>query len=348
MIDEVATSVGGDPARQFVEIRMLSNGQNGVAGTVVGAFDAAGGYRDVLIVPADVPRAGAGLRWLIATAALQSAYGAAPDFIVPPGILPVEDGMICWGAPGTTPPDPASWDHRDPTQYTDCVAYGRFCGDSPSGPPVRAAPVDHAIARTGARRFTDADFACSPTLTPQGDGGVEVTIAGTACADVGPAVCGRPLRGGGSPRTDCLASWVVPGRSRRQPVIHCRDGDACDRGTGPGCFVRVQVCFGAAVARRCTPAPVTAVALLEKPRTQLDRGNADQIVRAIAALGGQVDAAAVAFTPPLAVPACTSPFGLLVPTENGAAHERPGARTFTLATDAGRHDRDRIRIVCSP
>lgn len=65
VIDEVMTSYGGDPSKQFVEIRMLSGGQTVVGGSVLAAFDTSGSYTgDVLTVPTNISIGGAGVRWI--------------------------------------------------------------------------------------------------------------------------------------------------------------------------------------------------------------------------------------------------------------------------------------------
>jgi hypothetical protein len=351
VIDEVATSVDGDAGQQFVEIRMLATGQTAVAGSVLAAFDADGGHLgDVLVVPSDLTNAGAGLRWLMATAAFQEAHRFAADFTFPPGLLPVADGMVCWGAPGVTPPDPATWDHRDPSRYVDCVAYGRFCGVASAGPPVAATPADHALARTGALRFTNRDFACTSTLTPRTNTGSELVLEGAPCEPVATFLCGQPLAGGPPARTDCLGTWVVKGARRTRPVVRCRDGDpTCDLGTGAGCFVRAQLCFGLGTgAGRCSPAPVTSVSLSGPMRDELDRGNATKVMEALEAVGGEATEGTVTFDPPLATGTCTPPFNLLVPSPGRAQAGGRGARRFVAVTRADRVDRDRLRIVCAP
>jgi len=350
VIDEVATSVDGDTSQQFVEIRMLATAQTAATNSVLAAFDAGGAYLgDVLVVPADVPRARAGLRWIMATQAFQDAHAFAADFTLPVARIPVDDGMVCWGAPGTVPPDPASWDHADPTQYVDCVAYGHFCGSSPGGAPVAATPADHSLVREGTTRFTNADFACSSTLTPRNNAGAEAVLAGAPCAAPGGFVCGRPLRGGSPAATDCLGVWVVAGARGPGPVVRCKDGDpSCDRGTGAGCFVRAQLCFGLGRdlfpgAASCVARPVTRLALRGG-----SRGNATEVVDALAALGGAVAGRIVTFDPPLVPGTCTTPFDLFVAVARRGGRLRRGVETFRSVTRGGGADRDTLRLVCVP
>jgi hypothetical protein len=353
VIDEVATSIGGDERQQFVEIRVLAAGQTRVRNSVLAAFDGDGRYLgDVLVVPNDLPTSSAGQRWLMATAVFQQRRNLQADFTIPSGVLSVQNGMICWGAPGASPPDPATWDHSDPTQYVDCVAYGGFCGTSPAGLPVTAAPADHSLARTGTSSFSNQDFACTSTLTPQNDAGVEHLIAGMPCGPAPAVACGRALAGGAPLRDDCIGEWLVLGAKSARPVVVCHDGDpTCDTGGGRGCLVRAELCFAdvsnALYAGRCRPPSfIDKFTLTGRERDDTDRSNDAVIAGATAAIGGHSTARDVAFTTPLAAMTCTPPFTLSVPLRHGA---RRGQRTFRSVTRAGvRVDRDRVRIVCTP
>jgi hypothetical protein len=353
VIDEVATSIGGDVRQQFVEIRMLAAGQTRVRNSVLAAFDGNGRYLgDVLVVPSDLPTGGAGHRWLMATAVFQQRRNLQADFTIPAGVLPVENGMICWGAPGATVPDPALWDHTDPSQYVDCVAYGGFCGTSPAGLPVTATPADHSLARVGTSSFSNQDFACAPTLTPQNDAGVEHAISGMPCGPVPAVACGRAIAGGAPLRDDCLGEWLVLGAPSSRPLVVCRDGDpSCDTGGGRGCLVRAELCFAdasnALYTGHCRPPSfVDEFKLTGRVRDDTDRSNGASIAGATAAIGGLTTERDVTFTAPLATMTCTPPFSLSVPLRHGA---RRGGRTFRSVTRAGgRVDRDRVRIVCVP
>ena len=355
VINEVATSVGGDPGQQFVEIAMVTAGQTQVAGTVLAAFDAQGVYiADVLVVPQDV--SGAATRWLMATARLQQQRGITADFTIPPGRLPVDDGMICWGAPGDVAPvHPASWDHGDFTRYVDCVAYGRFCGTAPGGAPVPATPAEHSLVRvaTGAGAFTDQAFRCSSTLTPVSGANPEgVQIAGAPCVAVSPGRCGTLLPGGPPLRTDCYGEWLVFGAAGTAPVVTCPPGaTSCHAGQTRDCVMRAQFCFDDAAASRyrgrCAAASLTRFALRGKERDDVDIDNARSVLDAVTRLGAAtasrtVDVSSVGgFT-------CTAPFDLSVPLKrkNGV---RAGVRTLRAVTTT-RHarDSDRLRLVCAP
>lgn len=168
VIDEVMTSYGGDSSVQFVEIKMLSGSQNFVRNTVLGAFSSTGAYvGDVLVVPSDVPNSGSNVRWLMATSQFQAATGLAPDFIMPAG-LPTAGGMVCWGAPGVSAPDPGTWSHSNPENYTDCLAYGTYSGPTNShiGAPTSLDAIGHSLQRTQDTNNNSNDFVCGDPATP--------------------------------------------------------------------------------------------------------------------------------------------------------------------------------------
>lgn len=356
VIDEVVTAVGGDTTRQYVEIRMLGPSENFVSlGTVLGAFDATGAYAGDLVVPSTNVGGGTNRRWLAATAAFASGSGLAADFTFAAGVLPVESGMVCFG--------PLSM-RTNPANAFDCVSYGAYCGVSPPGTPVGFTPENHALQRTGDAMDANAAFSCTPSLTPQNNANASAPATGDACAP-GPT-CGAPVTtttlapggtttttlplvaGGGPAATDCFGAWRVLG-AVRTPTVRCtRRNAACDRGTGPECVFRAQLCFGDAAAAstrtRCRPGGVTRFALRRVSSNAVDRANAESVLAAVAALGGTRAGDAVSFPAPLASPACTAGFHLTVPPRG----RRPGMRTLRARTAAGRTDADTLKLVCVP
>ena len=186
-INEVMTSYGGDSTVQFVEIEMLGAGQNLVTNTVLGRFDASGGYLgDVLIVPGNVT-SGAHT-WLMATSQFQANH-FAPDFIIPAS-LPTGGGMVCWGAPGLSVPPPGSWDHANPNNYVDCVAYGTYSGPGNihigTGAAQYPAPSNadgHSLQRIAHTNLNATDFQCASIASPKRDNGFAAGLAATTpCA----------------------------------------------------------------------------------------------------------------------------------------------------------------------
>jgi hypothetical protein len=194
VIDEVMTSYGGDAGVQFVEIRMLAASQNFVMNSVLGAFDASGSYiGDVLIVPGNV-LSGTNRRWIMATAAFQTASGLTPDFIIPAG-LPAGGGMVCWGAPGISAPPPGSWDHTNPNSYVDCVAYGTYSGppNAHVGTPTPLDADGHSLVRTTDTNNNANDFDCGDPATPQNNAGDTASLAATTACETATTTTSTPV-----------------------------------------------------------------------------------------------------------------------------------------------------------
>ncbi|MEO6025600.1 MAG: hypothetical protein ABIR79_01885 [Candidatus Binatia bacterium] len=163
-ISEIGAGFGGNADVQFVELRLDFAGQSHVADTRLTAFDAAGNATELLITPTDVANGTAGANILYATQAFTTLTTIAPDFLIPAGII-TPTGMICWGAPGASAPDPSTWDLEKPNNYVDCVAYGGFTSATrnASGTPTTLPPgtATQTLARTkntGANGSNDGDF----------------------------------------------------------------------------------------------------------------------------------------------------------------------------------------------
>lgn len=194
VIEEVMTSYGGDSQVQFVEIRMLASSQNFVEDSVLASFDGGGNYvGDVLIVPSNVPNSGVDVRWIMATSALQTVSGLAPDFIMPAG-LPTGGGMVCWGAPGVLPPPPGSWDHTDPENYVDCLAYGTYSGptNSHTGTPTSLNADGHSLRRISETDNNATDFVCADIANPANNAGLSINLASTTPCAPPPTCNGMP------------------------------------------------------------------------------------------------------------------------------------------------------------
>jgi len=187
-IDEVLASLDGDASQQFIEVKMLFGAQNRVSNAVIAAFDANGVYvEDILVIPTDVANGTNGARWIAATSAFQSAHAFTADFTMPAGI-PLGGGMVCWGAPvqGFLPPmDPTTWDHTDPNNYVDCLAYGTYSGPTNHliGTPTTLVAEGHSLARQSETDDNAADFACADVATPTNNSGQSVNVPASApCA----------------------------------------------------------------------------------------------------------------------------------------------------------------------
>lgn len=192
VIDEVLASIDDDPEQQFIEVKMLFAAQNLTKNAVLAAFDENGAYvEDILVIPDNVPTGVNGARWIAATSAFQTAHGFTADFTMPARI-PLGGGMVCWGAPGIAAPDPASWDHTDPDNYVDCLAYGTYDGPTPDhvGTPTALLPEGHSLVRRSETDDNAADFVCAATATPTNNAGVTVEVAASTACEAGPRASG--------------------------------------------------------------------------------------------------------------------------------------------------------------
>ncbi|MCH7698666.1 MAG: hypothetical protein IH865_06990 [Chloroflexi bacterium] len=234
-ISEVMSGFDGDPNVQFVEIDQLAGGQYLVANTRLTAFNPDGTLAGVLIdpVPSNVGLTGG--KWLMGTLAFETASGINADFTFSAGILPAA-GMVCWGAPGTIPPAPNSWDASDPNNYVDCVSYGgaAFTGTNPMSPdPAGSGAGDGTLSLTRSTSSTgkitnpwrnsddDIDFKLA-VPSPTNDAGEEgslgaspPTTPSTIPPMTPPPVGGISLDGGlqglSDTSTTSLAVWLVGG-----------------------------------------------------------------------------------------------------------------------------------------
>jgi len=369
VIDQVGTSIGGDTDQQFVEIRQLFASQSSVSDTVLGAFDATGAYvGDLLIIGSNLNamNSHSGSHWIMATQKLQDMQGFQADFTIPTGKhLPVDSGMVCWGSPpsGFFPTPSGSWNHMDPTQYVDCVAYGAYTGsNSPSGSPVPFSPADHSIARMSQTdKDKDGEFGCSSPIvltnnqSPPGMVSITAAVCPAAPTTTTSTTLPPTVSGGGSPKTDCYGEWGVTGATGTKPTVKCKHGAAtCDDGGAgtSGCSVPMRLCFDDAAAPqykgKCTASPVTAFALNGKQKNATDQQNAQNILNAVGGLAGTIAGNKVTFASPITTKQCSGPFDLVVPLVKKGAKTKPGSRTFKTAITAGKVDKDTLKIICTP
>jgi len=196
VIDEVMTSYAGDANVQFVEVRMLVGLQNFVGDAVFAAFDTNADFiGDLLIVPADVANAGAGVRWIVGTTQFEAASGLTADFNFPAGILPTAGGMVCYGGGGGIAPATPVWDRTDFANYVDCVAYGTFAGTTNAvltgliGDSTPLDPDGHSVERISETDDNATDFACADPATPENNAGASVSMAATTACPAPPTGC---------------------------------------------------------------------------------------------------------------------------------------------------------------
>ncbi len=225
-ISEVMSGFDGDADVQFVEIDQLAGGQYLVANTRLTAFSPNGTLAGVLLdpVPSNVGLTGG--KWLMGTLAFETASGINADFTFSAGILPAA-GMVCWGAPGTIPPDPNTWDASDPNNYVDCVSYGgaAFTGTNPMSPnPASSGAGDGTLSLTRSTSSTgkitnpwrnsddSTDFKLAVPSPTNDAGEVGSLIAGPSTpAPVGGISLDGGLQGLSDTSTTSLAAWLVGG-----------------------------------------------------------------------------------------------------------------------------------------
>jgi hypothetical protein len=290
VIDEVMAGFGGDQSVQYVEIRMQSAGQGNIGDGYLGFFNCSQPTPTFIGIQiptgTNLPNAGAGTRWLAATADFAALpTGVTPDVILPshPGILEggrATCGMVCWGKP-TGAPNQAS-------QYDDCVAYGGYSFQSgvaanPSfaGMPTSLMPNDGSMSLTRMSYTPDnaTDFALRPpsptnnagqvglggstTTTTTPGGGTTTTLpagATTTTTLPGGAPARNLVRGGGPVKSDCYVELDVQGATdiKGNKTVTCTDGDPCDAdGTSGTCTFKVALCPNQVFSGCTTHPPVT-------------------------------------------------------------------------------------------
>jgi hypothetical protein len=95
-VSKILAGYNGDASIQAVELKMLANGENLVAGISVRAYDGAGNLLVTLgTFSANLPTAQAlaGRRILCATSSFAATFGITPDLVITPGI-PAISGQV--------------------------------------------------------------------------------------------------------------------------------------------------------------------------------------------------------------------------------------------------------------
>jgi hypothetical protein len=172
-ISEVMFGANGDPNVQYVEINMLTIGQNVVGHTRLSAWNADGSFFGVLLeVPSNVGKSNTDVKWIMATPGFEAAAGITPDFTFAPASLQAT-GMVCWGAPGVSAQNPPTWDASNPANYVDCIPYGGYAAGNirfPTASPFGLGDGTQSLTRTSSTNNTSVDMvlACP---TPQANNG---------------------------------------------------------------------------------------------------------------------------------------------------------------------------------
>jgi hypothetical protein len=172
-ISEAMFGVNGDPNVQYVEINMLTIAQGQVGHTRLSAWNADGSFFGVLLeVPSGVTNSNTNVKWIMATPGFAAASGITPDFTFAPATLP-STGMICWGAPGVSAPNPPTRTASDPLNYVDCIPYGGYAAGNvrfASATPFGLGNGTQSLTRVSSTNDTsvDMDLECP---TPQANSG---------------------------------------------------------------------------------------------------------------------------------------------------------------------------------
>ena len=209
VIDEVMTSYDGDPNVQFVEIEMLFVFQTQVSKTACSASS-------TRPAPSSTKRSSYPPTSTTTARAITGSWGRRPSrrprasrwtSSSRPACFR-QSGMVCWGAPGTLPPaDPNSWDHTDPANYVDCVAYGSYTGPTNVhiGTATPISPDGHSLQRISETDDNATDFACGDPANPTNNSEQSGSLAATIpCPEPGQLllllVGGGVLRAAGAAR----------------------------------------------------------------------------------------------------------------------------------------------------
>jgi hypothetical protein len=110
--------------------------------------------------------------------------------------------MVCWGAPipavglPLPPSDPSSWDHTNPNNYVDCVAYGSYTGPTDPatnkfiGTPTPFSPDGHSLQRVAETDDNANDFVCGDPADPTNIAAETASlVATTPCPEPAAPLC---------------------------------------------------------------------------------------------------------------------------------------------------------------
>jgi hypothetical protein len=189
-LQEVLGSWRGDETKQVVELIMVADFQNILAGRAMLVFqDATGSTEKTFLFDKNVAIGVAGATVLVATAGLSTLAQLVPDLVLPDDLLTASGGRICYRAA----------DALGEFSTIDCLAYGNFSGSNGTyGAPVRAAPTNRSLDRvryTGTNR-TDWQGVLMPTpRRNDGTGRILTTQCGNETIDPGEKCDGSNLGG---------------------------------------------------------------------------------------------------------------------------------------------------------
>jgi hypothetical protein len=255
-ISEIMTAYNFTGSVQFVEIRMLAGGQGEVAGTKLAVFGQDGGFFTIaLTVPSDV-NSGSDRRWLMARPGLEALTGLQPDFEFTQ-VLPIENGMVCWGQPGAA--------EDDPDAYVDCVSYGTFYRGPPNthtAAPSPIPPYGFSLQRVGDTNDSSADFVCGDPANPENNDSESVDMVATGiCPGAtstttttlgSEAACGDGNTDGSVTATDALLALSTAVQTASCPLCLC-DVDLSSGVTATDALRMLNAAVGVPLTLECPP-----------------------------------------------------------------------------------------------
>jgi hypothetical protein len=198
-LDEIVGSWQADDEVQYVELRMLAAGQNGIANIGALVFDdatASAEGRRVAFFTQNVARGIEGAKILIASTKARDLANLQPDFLLPAGFLRPKNGRVCYAVDG-----------GNGLAAIDCVAYGAFTGENGTfGPPTPRTPDNRALQRSALSGRNRADWTsvldpvlennvggtgmlpatlCGDDIISQGEECDGTSLGGATCASLG-------------------------------------------------------------------------------------------------------------------------------------------------------------------
>jgi hypothetical protein len=175
-LDEVVGSWQADDTIQYVELRMLDGGQNGIANVAALVFDDATGSTDtrrVLFFTQNVVRGIQDAKILVASTKARDLASVQPDFLLPAGFLQPKNGRVCYAV-----------NTANGLVNVDCVAYGEFKGDNGTlGPPTTRTPDNRALQRIAYTGRTRADWTSVLNPVLEDNVGATGVLPATLCGD---------------------------------------------------------------------------------------------------------------------------------------------------------------------
>ena len=175
-LDEIVGSWQGDDEIQYIELRMLDDGLNGIANVTALVFDDASGSeagRRTAFFTQNVARGVKNAKILVTSTKARDLSGVVPDALLPAGYLRPTAGRVCLAVNSTSG-----------LTAIDCVAYGAFTASNGSfGAPTPLTPDNRALQRVAldGRNRTDWGSVLDPVI--ENNAGATGALPETLCGD---------------------------------------------------------------------------------------------------------------------------------------------------------------------